>query len=72
MGGRNISSLLRRLEPKAVVPLINASFPAEGPLSKIIKEEGSTSAVAAKLQAEGIQTQVQLPAAPGKSIEVAL
>lgn len=65
-------SLLRRLRPKVVVPLINASFPSEGPLSKIIKEEGNIGSLSARLQSEGVDVEVKMPAPPGQSIEISL
>lgn len=71
-GKRNIVSLLSRLKPKAFVPLINASFPSEGPLAKVIKEDGDLSTLISQLRLEGLNIQVKQPAPPGQSIEVAL
>ena len=71
-GARNIVQLLRRLKPKVVLPLINAGFPSEGPLAKAVREEGDVTSLAARLQAEGIQCEVKMPAPAGQSIEIAL
>jgi len=72
MGKRNIISLLQRLKPSVYVPLLNASFPMEGPLSKIIVENGSVDTLAAEIRKAGLKTDVRVPAPPGKSMEVAL
>ena len=71
-GKRNIMSLLQRLKPKVFVPLINASFPSEGPLSKVIKEIGSIDQLAKDLQMAGLDVAIKPPASPGKSMEVEL
>ena len=71
-GKRNIMSLLSRLKPQVFVPLINASFPSEGPLSKVIKEDGSLDQLAKDLKVAGLDVAIKQPAAAGKSIEVQL
>lgn len=71
-GKRNILSLLQRLKPKVFVPLINASFPSEGRLSKVIKEDGDLDQVARDLKLAGLDIAIKHPADAGKSIEVAL
>jgi hypothetical protein len=72
MGKRNIISLLQRLKPSVYVPLLNASFPMEGPLSKIIVEDGSIDTLATEINKAGLKTLVKIPAPPGQSMEVAL
>ena len=71
-GKRNIMSLLSRLRPRVFVPLINASFPSEGPLSKVIKEDGSLDQLEKDLKAAGLDVIIREPAAAGKSMEVQL
>lgn len=71
-GKRNILSLLQRLQPKVFVPLINASFPSEGPLSKIIKEDGDLGQLSKDLRMAGLDVAIKHPAPPGQSMEVEL
>ena len=61
-----------RLKPKVLVPLVNAGFPSEGPLASIISEKGSLDDLPKRLQAQGINVDIRIPADPGKSIEVEL
>ena len=71
-GKRNIVSLLQRLQPKVLVPLINASFPSEGPLSKVIKEDGDLNQLVKDIKLAGLKTVIKEPASAGKSMEVEL
>lgn len=71
-GKRNIVSLLQRLKPKVLVPLINASFPSEGPLSKIIKEDGDLQQLSRDLKDAGLDIAIRQPAPAGKSIQIEL
>ena len=53
-GGLNIARLVKRLQPKLVIPLQNAEFPASGPLSKLIWQQESNETLPARLQAANI------------------
>jgi hypothetical protein len=70
MGNENLVSLVKRLQPKVVVPLVNAEFIQEGPLSTLIRAEGSPQALEAKLKAEGLDTVILAPGVPGTPVPV--
>jgi hypothetical protein len=67
MGKDNSLGLLKRLRPSVFLPLVNAEFDSEGPLSKLISEKGSVQSAQAQLQREGmgdIRVLVPSPAQP--------
>ena len=49
-GNENITGLVQRLRPRAVIPFENATFPSEGRLSSLVKEVGSAQELPRKLQ----------------------
>lgn len=54
MGKDNIVGLLKQLKPKVFLPLVNAEFDSEGPLSSLISEKGSVAGLPDALKAEGL------------------
>ena len=54
MGKDNVVGLLKRLRPKVFLPLVNAEFDSEGPLSSLISEKGSVAGLPDVLKAEGL------------------
>ena len=72
MGKDNVVGLLQRLRPKILMPLVNAEFDSEGPLSKLISEKGSVHELNAVLDREGLSgVKVVVPEA-GKPVSVFL
>lgn len=64
--------LMKRLRPKVLLPLVNAEFESEGPLSKLISEKGSVQSVQPVLQREGLgYIRIVVPEA-GKPVDIAL
>ena len=54
MGKDNVVGLLKRLRPKVFLPLVNAEFDSEGPLSSLISEKGNVAGLPDVLKAEGL------------------
>lgn len=71
-GDANIARLLRLLQPRVLVPLLNAEIDQEGPLGALLIERGSLDGLQERLQAEGISVRVDMPAPPGESLAIAL
>lgn len=72
-GDDNLVSLLQALKPSTLIPLLNAEFPMEGPLSGLIREVGRPEDVEAKLQKAGVKdVRVQFPAPPGEPVSFQL
>lgn len=55
MGKDNVVGLLKRLRPKVFLPLVNAEFDSEGPLSSLISEKGNVAGLPDILKAEGLK-----------------
>ena len=70
MGKDNVAGLLRRLKPKVFLPLVNAEFDSEGPLSSLITEKGSVAELPAALKAEGLADIGIVAPEPGKPTSV--
>jgi len=70
MGKDNVVGLLRRLKPKVFLPLVNAEFDSEGPLSSLISEKGSVAGLPDVLKREGLDIKMVVPE-PGKPTAVA-
>lgn len=72
MGKDNAVGLLKRLRPSVLLPLVNAEFDSEGPLSKLISEKGSVQDTEAALKQQGLgDIRVIVPQA-GKPVAVDL
>eukprot|EP00884_Botryococcus_braunii_P010013 jgi/Botrbrau1/19012/Bobra.0100s0044.1 len=72
MGSRNLVGLAERLKPKVIIPLVNAEFIQEGPLSFLLRAEGSLAELEGKLKAAGLPTTVLPPGPPGQPVPVPL
>ena len=72
MGKDNAVSLLKRLRPKVLLPLVNAEFESEGPLSALISEKGSVQSMQPLLREQGLgNIRIVVPEA-GKPVTVDL
>lgn len=71
MGKDNVVGLLKRLKPKVFLPLVNAEFDSEGPLSSLISEKGSVAGLPAILKREGLVDIEMVVPEPGKPTAVA-
>ena len=72
MGKDNVVGLMKRLRPKVLLPLVNAEFESEGPLSKLISEQGSVQSVEPVLQREGLGNIRLVVPEPGKTVDIDL
>lgn len=67
--------LLRLLQPKVLVPLLNADLDQEGQLTSLMSVRGSSAAadLRAALAAAGLGgVRLEYPAPPGESLALAL
>ena len=71
MGKDNVVGLLKRLKPKIFLPLVNAEFDSEGPLSALISEKGNVAGLPDVLKAEGLTDIKLVVPEPGKATSVA-
>jgi L-ascorbate metabolism protein UlaG (beta-lactamase superfamily) len=71
-GDANIVGLLKLLNPRVLIPLLNAEIDQTGPLSEVLIERGDLAGLSAKLAAAGLKCRVDMPAPPGESLSVAL
>ena len=72
MGKDNVVGLMKRLRPKVLLPLVNAEFESEGPLSKLISEKGSVQSVEPVLKQEGLGSIRLVVPEPGKPVDIDL
>lgn len=72
LGDMNLQQLLRLMQPKVVVPLLNAEIDQEGPLAQLLIERGSKEALQEQLAAAGFKLRLDFPAPPGESMAIAL
>ncbi len=72
MGKQNVVGLLKRLRPSVLLPLVNAEFDSEGPLSKLISEKGSVQELEPQLPREGLGNVRVLVPEPAKPLSVEL
>ncbi|CAL8463808.1 g3342 [Coccomyxa elongata] len=72
MGKQNVVGLLKRLRPSVLLPLVNAEFDSEGPLSKLISEKGSVQELEPQLPQEGLGNVRVLVPEPAKPLCVEL
>lgn len=72
LGNANIARLLRLLQPKVLVPLLNAEIDQEGPLGGFLLEEGSFDGLQERLRGQGLSVRVDMPAPPGEGLTVNL
>ncbi len=70
MGKQNVVGLLKRLRPSVLLPLVNAEFDSEGPLSKLISEKGSVQELEPQLPGEGLGNVRVLVPEPAKPLNV--
>jgi hypothetical protein len=72
MGKDNALGLLRRLRPQVLLPLVNAEFESEGPLSALISEKGSVQSMQPLMREQGLgDIRIVVPK-PGKPVTVDL
>lgn len=72
MGSTNLVGLAKRLKPRVIIPLVNAEFIQEGPLSFLIKADGSPAQLQQQLTAAGLPTTLVPPGQPGQPVPVPL
>mmetsp|Transcript_40508 Transcript_40508/g.90039 ORF Transcript_40508/g.90039 Transcript_40508/m.90039 type:complete len:157 (+) Transcript_40508:648-1118(+) len=72
LGDTNLQALLKLLQPKVLVPLMNADINQEGPLSSIVQERGSVDQARQQLRQLGLDTRMEMPAPPGEALAIAL
>ncbi len=70
MGKDNVVGLLKRLQPKVFLPLVNAEFDSEGPLSSLISEKGNVAGLPGVLKAEGLKDIELVVPEAGKATSV--
>lgn len=74
-GDTDLTALLKLLQPKVLVPLLNADLDQEGSLTPIMSVRGSSAAdtVRSQLKAAGLTgVRLEYPAPPGESLALAL
>ena len=72
-GGFNICQLVKRLQPKLVIPLDNGSFPQTGPLAKLLWTQETDDTLPTRLEAADVQgVQVRLCSPPGQAMDIRL
>lgn len=72
MGKDNVVGLLQRLRPAMLLPLVNAEFDSEGPLSSLISEKGSVQELEPQLLREGLADVRVLVPRPAQPLAVQL
>lgn len=72
MGDINLMRLLKLLQPRVLVPLLNSEIDSEGPLSEVVYDRGSIDQVKQQLKDSKLATRLELPAPPGESLAIAL
>jgi hypothetical protein len=74
-GDTDLTTLLKLLKPKVLVPLLNADLDQEGQLTSVMSVRGSSAAedLRQALAAAGLSaTKLEYPAPPGESMALAL
>jgi hypothetical protein len=74
-GDTDLTALLKLLQPKVLVPLLNADLDQEGKLTSLMSVRGSSAAdmLRAQLQAAGLSSvRLEYPAPAGESLALAL
>jgi hypothetical protein len=74
-GASDLTSLLKLLQPKVLVPLLNADLDQEGQLTPLMSVKGSSAAdvVRSQLKAAGLSSvRLEHPAPAGESLALAL
>lgn len=74
-GDTDLVSLLKLLQPKVLVPLLNADLDQVGSLTPIMSVRGSSAseALRSQLEAAGLgDVRLEYPAPPGESLALAL
>lgn len=74
-GDTDLTSLLKLLRPKVLVPLLNADLDQEGQLTPLMSVRGSSAAdiVRKQLKAAGLSdVRLEYPAPAGESLALAL
>lgn len=73
-GDSDLVQLLKLLQPKVLVPLLNADLVESGQLKALMSVKGSSAAAVLRqrLTAAGVQAKLEYPAPPGESLAIAL